>query len=792
MGCVSLVLQVAALCFIRSVCSQVEFPDLPKIATVPESSAPGALVSSFPLVNCSSSNPTVTISGVSPSANYFNTPTQTKAGTDAYNLEITLSSSAALNAAVVNEYVLEITAECGNETTVGHLFVRIIDDIPEPQCDPQFSSQAGDTVQVYSNVPAASTLYTVVLRQPKNTPVTYKITQPTPSPFTISTSGNVFAPASGFSNKAATYQLQIMVTDSLGNTCNGTLTIRVLPVYNNPVNFTVSSVSVPIKENGGPNYVVTTVKAQGSNVLYEMITPSAAFYIESVSGTIRTTYNLDLDKNPSLATTALQVLAYDRYQRSNSATITVTVTVLDVNDNAPQCSPAIVVNVYPQTQPVLFTIVDFTCTDPDYNSTALSYSIVPDSNSLYSFRMQGSSLQINTTLNYDSYQMASVNFQYTASVVVTDNGTPKLSTTIPVLITVTAVNNYDPVCLGPSFFSVNENAPFGTVVGQINATDADYPFNNVQFSIEGGPNPPIFYVIPRTGEIKLLGPLDFETTTSYSLKMKVVDLNNDIDPDPMKQRTTYCTITISVSDYNDNPPVCDPPVYFNTIYSTLLTTSSFRTLSCSDKDVTSVLSYAIVGGNVNSRFWNNGPNLLHNSFSFNPDGLMDPQTYELLVQVTDSTVPPIFSTTATVFITVIPWTTTVPTTTTTTPTPEKQTRIVNKTLEYWQPDAWFIVVLTVTGLLLLSAIALLTWALCTRSPLCAQGTKELTQPLLPDSSVTNKEAAAEPPKQPPPPKEKKDITPVSPLSMQFDGRAQDPVSGREYLFNSHTGERRWL
>ncbi|XP_073501314.1 cadherin-related family member 4 [Phyllobates terribilis] len=789
MGRVRLMLQLAALCFIRSVHSQAEFPDLPGNVALPESSSPGALVHRFTLVNCSSSsNPTVTISNVSPAATYFNTPSQTRTGSDAYDLQITLSSTAALNAEVVNQYVLDIAAQCGNDTVTAQIFVQIIDDIPEPQCDPQFSSQVGDEVQVYSNVPTSSVIYTVVLRQPKNTPVTYKVTLPSPSPFTISGSGNVLAPASGFSNTAATYRLQITVTDRLGNACNGTLTVTVLTVYNNPVNFTTSSVSVTIMENGGPNQVVTTAKAQGSNVLYELITPSAAFYVDSVSGTIRTTYNLDLDKDHSLLSTVLKVRAYDRYQRSNSATVTVTITVLDVNDIAPECSPAIVVNVYPQTQPVLFTIVDFTCKDPDYNSTALSYSITPNANSLYSFRMQGTSLQINSSLNYDSYQMASVNFQYAASVVVTDSGTPRLSTSIPVFITVTAVNDYSPLCVGPSTFTVSENAGFGTVVGQINATDADYPFNNVQFSIVGGPNPPVFYVIPRTGEVNLLRPLDFETTSSYSLKIEVVDLDNDIVPDPTKQRTVFCSVTVSVMDYNDNPPVCSPPVYFATIYSTLLTTSPFLTLTCSDKDVTSVLSYAIVGGNNNSRFRLAGPALLHNGFSFNPDGLMDPQKYELLVKVTDGPGPPQFSTTATVFVTVIPWTTTMATTTKTTPTPEKQTRIVHKTLEYWQPDVWFMVVLTITGVLLLSAIALLTWALCKRPSFWTPGTPEITQPLLPDSSVTKNEA----PNQPPPAKEKKDIAPVSPLSLQFDGRAQDPVSGREYLFNSHTGERRWL
>ncbi|XP_040214721.1 cadherin-related family member 4-like [Rana temporaria] len=794
MGSVPPVLLCITLLFIHDTWGQVEFLSLPDTVSIKESSPIGSPVHAFSLINCTSNNPTVTIDSVIPPATYFNTPTQTLTGS-VFELQITLSSTATLNAQVVNEYILEITAVCGNETVTNQLFVNILDDIPEPQCEPKFSSQVGDSVEVYSNVPASSNIYTVVLRQPKYRPVTYKITSPSPSPFTISSNGNVKSPAAGFANANLNYQLQIQVTDSVGNTCNGTLNVKVLPVYQNSVNFTSSSFSVTIPENGGPSYLVTTMKATGTNVLYQLIDPSSIYYIEPATGTIRTTFNLDLETNPSLVTTILKVRAYDSTQRSNSATTTVTIIVTDVNDIAPQCSPAIVVKQVSQNAPVGDLIASLSCTDPDYNSTGLTYSITSNANSLYSFRMVGNQLQINNTLNYDSYEMASVNFQYSATVVVTDNGTPKMTTNIPVFVTVTPVNNYDPKCAGPLTYSINENQPFGTVVGQLNATDADYPFNNVEYSITGAQNPTMFYINPRSGQVNLLGPLDYEKQTTYNLRIQVVDLNNDILPDPKNQRTAFCTITINVLDYNDNPPICTPPYYETTIYSTLSTATPVVSLQCSDVDVTNaVLRYSIVGGNTNGRFQMIGSNVMHNPFSFNTaGGVYDPIKYELLVLVTDSTASPQYSTTATVFITVIPWTTTQPTTTTTTPIPQKQTTIVNQTLEYWQPDTWFMVVLTITGALLLGAIGLLTWALCRKYPLCAQGPKDATEPLLQDRSLQNAEPPANQNQQPPPPsKEKKDVAPVSPLSLQFDGRAQDPVTGREYLFNSHTGERRWV
>ncbi|KAG8436196.1 hypothetical protein GDO86_007341 [Hymenochirus boettgeri] len=759
-----------------------EFVGLPSTVTLPQSSPQGTLVYEFTLQNCSSLNPQITISQVTPNTNNFNPPTQTFNPPSTYNSQITLSSSVSLNPNLVNQYTLEITGDCGGAVVIGQLFVKINNKILQPECEPKFSSQVGETIQVYSNVPASSSLYTVVLKNPNNSPVTYKIIQPVPSIFNIS-NGQVMSPAAGFSNAYNTYQLLISVTDVLGNTCNGTLTVNVLPVSYNSINFTVSSKTVTIIENQGPNYIVTVLQAQGNNVVYEMITSTTAYYIESGTGTIRTTYNLDLEKTPGLASSILQVRAYDKYQRTSSATATINITVINANEFPPSCSPAVYATQVPQNTAINRMLVDFTCTDPDANTTKFTYSIIPNANSLYSFRMSGSQLLVNNTLNYDSAEMASVNFQYAATVVVTDNGTPPLTTNIPVFVTVTPVNNYSPVCNGPFAYSVNENAPFGTVVGQLNATDADYKFNNVEYSIQGGANPPVFYINPQSGEIHLLGPLDFEKTTSYSLRIRVVDLNNDVMPDPTNQKTTFCSITINVQDFNDNPPACTPPYYRTTIYSTLATTANVLTLTCSDADDTAVLSYTIVGGNINNRFSMNGNAVRHSPFSYNNDGIYDPLTFELLVQVTDSTTPPQFSTTATVMVIVVPWTTTIPTTTSTTTTQELQTQIVNRTLTYWQPDVWFVVVLTITGALLLAAVSLLVWKLTKGCTSCSQATKEATEPLLQERAMTDIERQGDATGSTQPPARTRRTWPHLPFK---------PVTGRDYLFNSHTGERRWL
>nr|XP_014347949.1 PREDICTED: cadherin-related family member 4 [Latimeria chalumnae] len=160
------------------------------------------------------------------------------------------------------------------------------------------------------------------------------------------------------------------------------------------------------------------------------------------------------------------------------------------------------------------------------------------------------------------------------------------------------------------------------------------------------------------GHIILLTKLDFEERQSYTLTIQAKDLNNDILPDPKNQKTSWQNITIYVQDINDNPPVCHPPYYEETIYSTREKELPIVSLTCTDRDINSVLTYSIVGGNTNNRFFMDDNNLLsRDTFSYSFIGIYDPTTFELLVKVTDEPDPKL-STIVTVIVHVVPWTTT--------------------------------------------------------------------------------------------------------------------------------------
>nr|XP_015203534.1 PREDICTED: cadherin-related family member 4-like isoform X2 [Lepisosteus oculatus] len=772
--------------------------------SIPETSPPGTVVFVFTF-SPASSIPTINCVGSSSCSSIF----QLRAtGTTA---TITLSSSAVLNHKITNQYTKDIyISYIASGTTFSaqaRLYVVIT---PAPKCDKLFASAGGATVQVLQNLAPSSIIYIVNPADPN--PGSYKYSMTPEKPFGINiNTGSVTSPEKGFSGPGS-FKLSITVNGMNGTSCSGILHVKVLPVETANVTFPKSSYAVSIDENTGPGASVMTVLAKGSDIYYQIVPQTsggyAAYQIHQRTGEIRTTYNLDLEANPHLNSTVFLVQAYDPIHKV-SATATVSITVRDVNEFPPVCHPALIVAQIKESEPIGYKFPSddpVKCVDMDRMDSSLTYSIVTNENSKDKFRIspQGGYLVLNSTLDYDSYEVANVNFLYTASIIVTDNGKPPLTTTIPVYITVTQVNEHPPVfspC--PQAMQVNENAPLGTVIGQVNATDRDWPFNNVEYSIAGGAgnNPPKFYIDPRSGEIHVLSHLDYEKQTIYQLKIKAVDMNQDISPDPQMQKTAFCTVTVRVQDENDNPPVCKPPYYEELIYSTLKTDVGITTIQCTDIDTPiEDLTYSIVRGNVNNRFTMKGSALCsRNAFSFKTPGVYDPTDYELLIEVKDKG-PPVFSTTATVIVHVVPWTTTQPTTTVKTTHRPRPTKIVTLTVFEWVPDTWFVVVLTVAGALLLLALALLTWKLLTLTSVCGRAPIEATKPLLQDSGgqfrgVFDDAGPTSPSnlhqQSSTPPAADKEI-PESPLSLRFDGRAQDPITGREYIFNSVTGQRRWL
>lgn len=89
---------------------------------------------------------------------------------------------------------------------------------------------------------------------------------------------------------------------------------------------------------------------------------------------------------------------------------------------------------------------------------------------------------------------------------------------VPVLVTVTPVNEFTPACPNGATFTVSETAAFGSVVGRVAGTDRDYPADSLEYSLEAGSGPAQpFSIDRRTGEPPAPSPAPATPHGTYRL-----------------------------------------------------------------------------------------------------------------------------------------------------------------------------------------------------------------------------------------------------------------------------------
>ncbi|XP_033268991.1 cadherin-related family member 4 [Orcinus orca] len=763
---------------------------LPWFINVSESQGPGTILQSFSF-NCSSHTPTLELLHVQPPTTFFNPPSLTR-WQGIYVGKMTLSSSARLDALTVNHYELQLRFTCGNHVMEGPLSVDVQRDPGHIQCAGRFASPAGEIIQVPETVKPGARLYTLLLPgQGAQMSITSAQDPPYfPGPFSINGQGWLQAPSQGLKGQAQkVFQLQILVNFGQGRSCCGMLTVKVLPAPSSQVSFLQQAQNITIPENLVPGSKVVQVQARGFDVRYEILSPVPCrlFSIGRVDGVVRTTSPLELAQAPDAAVTRLRVKAFERLRPWASAELDFKVDVQSVNRWPPRCTPALLATQIPETTPVGTVLNTFTCTDPDSPGSTLDYQLLFHSPAgAASLCLQDRVLEVNATLDCDTPGAC---FHHAASILVLDGGQPLMTTEVPVLVMVTPVNEFAPACV-PRTFRVREDAWPHALLGSVVGKDMDYPHDSIEYSTPGGSA--TFAVDRLSGEVRLLGPLDYELQKFHRLTVLLTDHSQD--QDPTCHRSGSCTITIEVEDVNDHAPECEPPFQELTVHTHLGRSMEVTRVSCRvpQEPQRLAFSYSIVGGNSWSQFSLQGAVLVLNDLMLGPSWPEQPHTYELLIRVADAgPFTPHLSTTATVIVHLVPWRASTVATSThrATVTSMMTPLLVTDTEAFWQPEPWFVVVLTVTSALLLLALGWLLSRLLWGLAQVLQVPSKPTQALL-LNSIQGTEGSVEGFME-----ALRMETPQAPssvMSLHFDGRAQDPRTGRDYLFNTHTGARRWL
>ncbi|XP_052268409.1 protocadherin Fat 1-like [Dreissena polymorpha] len=412
--------------------------------------------------------------------------------------------------------------------------------------------------------------------------------------FSVDTSASIkkLKPAGTLNYESGTtnYAFTIEVTDSV-HTATISVGITITDVNEAPPVFNPTSYTKSIAEDATLGASVTIVTATDADtadkVVFSIISGNNdnKFAIDSNTGLLIVAGGLDAD----ITTTYNLVVKATDAAAVRSATASVTITVTNVNDNTPKYAQ----NIYYVTineDKTAGALLTLTATDVD-PSTSFTYTLeassTPATYTTYFGFDSTTRNQLNLLASID-LDTSGVQSFYTLVVMVTDDGSPARSSTSSVLVSVNSVNEHTPT-LGGDTFTIAESANHGAQVGILTALDSDLGVDGEKtYTILSGNGNGKFALDPISGAISVLGSLDYETLTSYSLNVKVADGGT-----PTK--TVTAAVTINVSAVSDEKPKCTTNSFFESITEPgVLTSQTYVQLACTDADG-QTLSYSLTG-----------------------------------------------------------------------------------------------------------------------------------------------------------------------------------------------------
>uniref|UniRef100_A0A3Q3E9C7 Cadherin domain-containing protein n=1 Tax=Labrus bergylta TaxID=56723 RepID=A0A3Q3E9C7_9LABR len=229
----------------------------------------------------------------------------------------------------------------------------------------------------------------------------------------------------------------------------------------------------------------------------------------------------------------------------------INIRVQDINDNSPQFKEeSLTFEIHEMAAKGARFLLD-EAHDGDIGENAVQgYSLEQNEHFKLNVKTKGSGRKYGELLvldkELDREKQKEINLLLTAL----DGGSPQRSGTVVIHVTVLDANDNAPVFSQAVYkASLPENSPLDTVVVTVSATDADegvngdvtYEFGHVTDEMKK-----VFSIDRKVGEIKVIGAVDYETTSSFEIRVKAKDGLG---------LSSYAKVIISITDVNDNAPV---------------------------------------------------------------------------------------------------------------------------------------------------------------------------------------------------------------------------------------------
>ncbi|XP_008064543.1 protocadherin gamma-A7 [Carlito syrichta] len=355
----------------------------------------------------------------------------------------------------------------------------------------------------------------------------------------------------------AIHHLVLTASDGGNPPRSGTARIQVTVVDVNdhaPV-FSLPQYQVTVPENVPVGTRLLTVNAidldEGVNgeVTYSFrkITPKLRqiFHLNSLTGELSTSEGLDYEESSFYE---MEVQAQDG--PGSLAKAKVLITVLDVNDNAPEVTVMSLSSSVPEDTPPGTVIALFYLQDRDSGKNGEVICTIPEN---FPFKLEKSVknyYRLVTAKNLDREKLSVYNITLKA----TDGGTPPLSRETHISMQVADTND-NPPSFPHSSYSVYipENNPRGASIFVVTAQDPDSDENaQVTYSlaedtIQGSPVSSYVSINSDTGVLYALQSFDYEQFRDLQLQVTAHDSGNP----PLSSNVT---LSLFVLDQNDNAP----------------------------------------------------------------------------------------------------------------------------------------------------------------------------------------------------------------------------------------------
>ncbi|NXM60474.1 CDHR2 protein, partial [Illadopsis cleaveri] len=367
--------------------------------------------------------------------------------------------------------------------------------------------------------------------------------------------------------------VQIIANDTGNPTdcCStATVTIDLIDTNDHIPEFPQSTYNLSVEENSPDGTIISqniTAYDPDSGVLGQI---TYQLLPENILNTftVNTTTGALLVYNGSLLDRETRSIYYANLQAKDGGglvgTTVLEITVLDANDMAPVITGSYFISVE-EGQNVSTQIQAIDNDQPGSPNSKLGFKILPG---LFSnnFTINADTGEMHSKEPLDHEALEDERGQMVVTVMVYDHGEPPLNTTVNVTITVGDLNDNIPVFLNQSYeFSVFEDSP-GSLVGEVNATDADQTEINsrISFRLERGSGFSNFLIrSSRLGPGNHSGQLsvdpdmslDYDTLQQKFFTLTVLAENTAADNTGDKANVS---VIVHILDVNDESPTILP------------------------------------------------------------------------------------------------------------------------------------------------------------------------------------------------------------------------------------------